>query len=464
MFFGFAFIIGGLGLLMTLERLFPDRTLVDVPNWWVRVLTINLVQLIIVVTGAYTWEIYFQEIPSMFVLKELKFMTPALGGFLAYLTNSYIFYWFHRARHEIYLFWVLFHQVHHSPSRIEAITSFYKHPLEILIDSILMTILLYPVLGLSSASSIWLSIFSAYGEYFYHMNIKTPRFLGYFFQRPESHRIHHIRNKRTNCKNYSDFPFWDMLGNTFHNPETDIVPTGYSEAQEVRFIEMLLFKDVLKKKEKDTEQADFCLLRYESDKNADLGLNCTNFFSLCLLLIGLIQPIGYLFNQPNIRGLGAMTVASPLPLVFSAYNGVETFRTSFEIDLVFISPNSTESLNGLFGVLPDQVRRLDIRKVKKVSIPLSKEIYSQIQGPYNRRNVFGVLFSHGPFFKQPNIIELRDHLLRYAICENKLDLHRHLDEQEVAKVSKLDNLIAVQIKVTARRTVGFWNMWIICEV
>ena len=29
--------------------------------------------------------------------------------------------------------WLAFHQVHHSPSRIETITSFYKHPTEIVV-------------------------------------------------------------------------------------------------------------------------------------------------------------------------------------------------------------------------------------------------------------------------------------------------------------------------------------------
>ena len=41
------------------------------------------------------------------------------------------------------VFWEIFHQVHHSPARIEAITSFYKHPVEILADSALAAAILY---------------------------------------------------------------------------------------------------------------------------------------------------------------------------------------------------------------------------------------------------------------------------------------------------------------------------------
>lgn len=426
MFLGFAFIIGGLGLLMILERIFPDRNLVEVPGWWMRVLTINLSQLIIVVAGAYSWERFFQTAPTLFRLQD--FVDPAVGGLLAYLINSWIFYWFHRARHEVYLFWVLFHQVHHSAQRIEAITSFYKHPLEIIVDSVLMSILLYPILGLSPASSIWLSIFSAYGEYFYHMNIKTPRWIGYFFQRPESHRIHHLRNKRENCKNYSDFPFWDMLGDTFQNPEVDTVATGFLPDNEVRFGEMLLFQDVLPEKE------------------PNLGLTFRNLVSFCLLIIGLIQPIGYLFDQPAIRGLGAITTASPLPLVFSAYNGVETYATSFKIDLYF-EP-----------ILDDQGYPINTFR----SIDLTKAIYSGIKGPYNRRNVFGVLFSHGPFFVNPGLVQLRDHLLRYALCEDGLQLRNR--EHTLTEDLILDLILdRAEIKVRSNTQNGTWSIWVRCK-
>jgi hypothetical protein len=51
-------------------------------------------------------------------------VSPALGGLIAY----FIFYWWHRWRHESDLLWRLFHQIHHSPQRLEVITSFYKHP------------------------------------------------------------------------------------------------------------------------------------------------------------------------------------------------------------------------------------------------------------------------------------------------------------------------------------------------
>jgi hypothetical protein len=39
------------------------------------------------------------------------------------------------------------HQVHHSASRIEILTSFYKHPLEMAANSIIISVVLFAVLG-----------------------------------------------------------------------------------------------------------------------------------------------------------------------------------------------------------------------------------------------------------------------------------------------------------------------------
>ena len=56
---------------------------------------------------------------------------------LGYLAITFVFYWWHRARHEVPLLWRWLHQVHHSAARIEVATSFYKHPVEILLNSLL---------------------------------------------------------------------------------------------------------------------------------------------------------------------------------------------------------------------------------------------------------------------------------------------------------------------------------------
>jgi hypothetical protein len=45
-----------------------------------------------------------------------------------------------------------------------------------------------------------------------------------------------------------------------------------------------------------------------------------------------------------------------------------------------------------------------------------------IEGPYNRRNAYGAIFSHGPFFTNSKLITLRQQILHYGICKDGLSL------------------------------------------
>ena len=103
--------------------------------------------------------------------------------------------------------WQLFHQVHHSPARIEAITSFYKHPVEILADSALAAAVMYPLLGCSLEGALWFNFFAATGEFFYHSNFKSPPWLKYIIQTPELHSVHHELD--VHRYNFADLPIWD---------------------------------------------------------------------------------------------------------------------------------------------------------------------------------------------------------------------------------------------------------------
>lgn len=58
------------------------------------------------------------------------------------------------------------------------------------INSIIGSLLVYTTLGLSLEGGAVYTACTAIGEFFYHANIRTPRWVGFFFQRPEMHRIH----------------------------------------------------------------------------------------------------------------------------------------------------------------------------------------------------------------------------------------------------------------------------------
>lgn len=228
----------GVGI-MILERIIPDQKLPHVKGWWTRVIIINALQLGVVILGSYTWDNWLQK-ASLFTLSNS--LSPFLGGLVGYLIGTFVFYWWHRWRHDNNFLWLTFHQLHHSPQRIETITSFFKHPLEIICNSILIGSITFLLLGLSVESAAFTMLFSAIGEYIYHMNIKTPHIMGYFFQRPEMHRVHHEKGKH--YYNFSDLPIWDMLFGTFKNPKTFDKACGFTPEREEKLMEMLSFKNV----------------------------------------------------------------------------------------------------------------------------------------------------------------------------------------------------------------------------
>ena len=153
-----------------------------------------------------------------------------------------LYYWWHRFRHESALFWRLCHQLHHSPRRIELLTSFYKHPIESAANALLSSSVIYLLLGCSVRAAALYTFVIAGLDYFAHANVRTPRWLGFLVQRPESHRVHHEYARHS--KNYADLPVIDWFFGTFENPLRTVRRCGFSPRKETRVPEMLMFKDV----------------------------------------------------------------------------------------------------------------------------------------------------------------------------------------------------------------------------
>jgi sterol desaturase/sphingolipid hydroxylase (fatty acid hydroxylase superfamily) len=222
------------------ERLFPGRALPKSPGWYVRSTFLNAAQLGIVLIAGCTWSIWLQG-ASLF---DSAGLPAALQGFVAWFVGTFVFYWWHRARHASDLLWRTLHQIHHSASRIETLTSFYKHPLEIALNSILSAAILFPLLGADLEGSAWYSLFAALGEFYYHANLRTLRWTGYFLQRPEHHSIHHQLG--VHHYNYGDITWWDRLFGTFRDVDDFAAACGYAGEREKRILEMLAFHDVHK--------------------------------------------------------------------------------------------------------------------------------------------------------------------------------------------------------------------------
>jgi len=220
-------------LIWWLEQGYPNVQLPRISGWYVRTGLLNITQALVVLLGSITWELWFEDAH----LFSISHFSHSYQVVLGYIAITFVYYWWHRARHESSWLWRFLHQTHHSASRLEVITSFYKHPLEALVNGLLSSVILSIFLGLSpEASSICVSI-TGIAELFYHMNLKTPHWLGFFFQRPEMHRIHHQRGKHRH--NYSDLPLWDMLFGTYSNPKHIAVETGFPNEGEKRILDLL---------------------------------------------------------------------------------------------------------------------------------------------------------------------------------------------------------------------------------
>ncbi|QED30010.1 sterol desaturase family protein [Microvenator marinus] len=235
----FLAIIVAVGVAMILIELrSPARKWPEVAGWWGRALLFNGIQVAAVVAAGLYWDNWF--IANRFW--SLDSIGPVWGGLLAYFVLTFFYYWWHRFRHASPVLWRWLHQLHHSPQRLEIVTSFYKHPLEIFSNSILSSVVVYFVVGVGPEAAAYAMLLSALAEFFYHWNVKTPHWIGYFIQRPESHCVHHERG--IHQLNYGDLPLWDMLFGTFYNPREWESECGFEPHQEGELLGMLLGKDV----------------------------------------------------------------------------------------------------------------------------------------------------------------------------------------------------------------------------
>jgi hypothetical protein len=122
------------------------------------------------------------------------------------------------------------------------------------------------------------------------------------------------------------------------------------------------------------------------------------FFYILVIVVGSMQIIGYISGVKALRGLGAVTCSSPLPLVFGEVRGVETFASDF-----YVSYTTTVGRDTMTRITP--------------------QMYSQLQGPYNRRNVYGAAISYGPVLSE----SIWQPILQHGICDRSLLREMGLD-------------------------------------
>jgi len=176
-------------------------------------------------------------------LLDLSGIGMLAGAAIGVLVYQLAHYWYHRFAHEWDWLWRAGHQMHHSAESLDAFGAFYQHPLDAAFFTTWMSLVLFPVLGLSLEAGVLATVFLTFNAMFQHANIATPYWLGFLIQRPESHNIHHGRG--IHRYNYADLPVIDMLFGTFRNPRSiEDSACGFYDGASRRIPEMLIGIDV----------------------------------------------------------------------------------------------------------------------------------------------------------------------------------------------------------------------------
>jgi sterol desaturase/sphingolipid hydroxylase (fatty acid hydroxylase superfamily) len=211
------------------------------PRFWraratvVTALTVALATLVALVWAAILGPLH------LFDLSGLGTVTGAVVGILVY---ELLHYWYHRAAHHYDWLWRNAHQMHHAAESLDAFGAYWMHPLDTVFFTTLSSLVFFPLLGLSAEAGVIGALFLTFNAMFQHANLRTPKWLGYLIQRPESHGVHHARG--VHRFNYSDLPLWDIVFGTFRNPRDFESECGFYVGASSRLSDMLLARDVSK--------------------------------------------------------------------------------------------------------------------------------------------------------------------------------------------------------------------------
>ena len=226
------------GLLMVWEALFPAVQLPKVKNWKI----IGLSSFTIFFFLSSYLPLITDPFLTRFQLFDLTFLGDIGGGILAILIYELgVFVW-HRAMHSSNILWRVFHQMHHSAERIDTYGAFYFSVFDMIGFTFLGSICLALIIGVTPQAVTIMLLTTMFLGIFQHTNIRTPHWLGYIIQRPESHTLHHA--KGIHRYNYSDLPIFDILFGTFKNPKNFEHETGFYHGASTKIWEMMTFQDI----------------------------------------------------------------------------------------------------------------------------------------------------------------------------------------------------------------------------
>ena len=142
---------------------------------------------------------------------------------LTFLLLDFWRYWEHRWFHQVRLLW-RFHLVHHSDTEIDVTTSERHHPLEFLLGTTAILVLI-GTLGLPAQGIAVYLLAATVVTLYSHANLRLPasldRRLGRLVVTPAVHAVHHSASQAQTDSNYgSVLTVWDRLFGTYVDPAT----------------------------------------------------------------------------------------------------------------------------------------------------------------------------------------------------------------------------------------------------
>ena len=134
-----------------------------------------------------------------------------LAGVLAIDLYIYIV---HRLQHIVFVLW-RFHVVHHADTAVDASTALRHHPLEYLVNAVIVN-LLFALLGLPLWVVACYGVISLSVALFQHTNVRLPAWLettlDLVIVGPALHRAHHSSDPAHHNFNFGNvFTIWDRL-------------------------------------------------------------------------------------------------------------------------------------------------------------------------------------------------------------------------------------------------------------
>lgn len=223
--------------LLAAESLKPARALPRIRGWWLQGLAAFIAFFLV---SAYL-PLWLSPYLTPYALWDASGLGTLGGGLCALFLYELLAYGYHRALHSSDTLFRTFHQMHHSAERLDVSGAFWFSPLD-MIGFTCMSTLALSLVGFTPAAVTAFALANTLLAIFQHTNVRTPVWLGYLVQRPESHSHHHARSVHRD--NYADLPVIDMLFGTFVNPRDFAAEQGYYAGASQRVPEMLLCRDV----------------------------------------------------------------------------------------------------------------------------------------------------------------------------------------------------------------------------